>query len=131
MDARREDPSPATVTGTVMQLGQDHRVAFHLRNGTWWIAEFQGDRAELNDATTWARQVPSALGTHGLRAAALAATTELSPDLRERIEALHRRADEASSATSASRTWTAVARRWLEKIAASARRALTPRLDRS
>jgi hypothetical protein len=105
MDAAREEPLPTTVTGTVMRLGERHRVASYMRNGMCWIAEFRGERAELWDATTWMRQVPAALSSHGRRAAALATMTELTPDMQERIEALHRQADKASCATALAVVW--------------------------
>ena len=129
MDTIREEPPPTTITGTVMQLDEHHHVAFHTRDGTCWIAEFDGARAELIDAATWVRTIPCTLGSHGRRAAALATTTELTPELRERIEALHRRAEAAGRAAGANGVWTR-ARRWYAELAASLRPSTPIRLDR-
>jgi hypothetical protein len=85
-----EEPPVATVYGTVMQLGEHHLVAVYRRAGVSWVAEFRDDRGELSDPASWFR---SGLGTlrysHGARAKALDAMTTLTPEIIQRIEALH------------------------------------------
>ncbi len=129
METAREEPPTTKITGTVMQVGALYRAAFHTRDGTCWVAEFHGERGELIDAATWVRTVPAWLGSHGRRAAALATATELTPELCERIEALHRQAEEDRRAARVSQAWIR-ARRWCAELAASVHRTRAPRLDR-
>jgi hypothetical protein len=129
MQANREEPPPTTVTGTVMRLGEQHHVAIYTRNGTCWIAEFRGGRAELSDAATWMRMVPAALNSHRGRKVALDSMTDLTADVRARIEALHRRASDQEPAGATGGAW-AVACRRCAQFAASLRRAMAPRFHR-
>ena len=94
MDTHRETALPPAITGTLMHLGERHKVAFYLRNQASCVAEFRDGRGELTTATHWFRFHAGPLRyCHNRRAATLETTTALTPEIVEEIERLHRRED--------------------------------------
>lgn len=93
MDAYREAALPPAITGTLMHLSERHRVAFYVRDGVSYVAEFREGRGELTDATSWFRVNAGTLRyCHG-RAGALQNKAVLAPEIVEEIEHLHRQVD--------------------------------------
>jgi hypothetical protein len=91
MSADSEVRSPA-ITGTLIHLSADHMVAFYVRDGACFAAEFREGRGEITELTTWFHFHAGPLRyCHSRRAAALDSTTVLTPEMIEKIEHLHRR----------------------------------------
>ena len=83
--------SEGAIGGSVIHLGDGHRVAIYQRDGECWVADFQGGTGQLVDAATWFRFHTGVLRySHGRRAAALESMAPISPELAEQIERLHR-----------------------------------------
>jgi hypothetical protein len=121
--------------GHVLHLREGHEVAIYKRNGVHWVAEFRDGSAELVDATSWFHFHTGALRySFGNRAAALNATSEITPEVLAQIERLHSPVDRtvrgALAETIVSAAW-----RWAKTVTSrlhksSSRRAQELRLTR-
>ena len=82
---------PATaIVGNVIDLGEGRSAAIYRRDGSSWVAEFQGGRGRLVDVPGWFRARGGAL-RHGRGGrAALETMVPITPELSEQIERLHR-----------------------------------------
>jgi hypothetical protein len=90
MTAKLECGVPGQIQGQMLRLGEHHSVAIYLRDGVMWVADFVDGHGELVDANTWFRFNCGALAnSHAQRRMALESATPISPELGERIEALH------------------------------------------
>ena len=90
MTIKLESRVPHQIQGQMLRLGEHHSVAIYLRDGAIWVADFVDGHGELVDANTWFRFNCGALAnSHARRRMALESATPISPELAERIEALH------------------------------------------
>ena len=82
---------PATaIVGNVLDLGEGRSAGIYRRDGSCWVAEFQGGQGRLVDVPGWFRARGGALRYgHGGRAA-LETMVPITPELSEQIERLHR-----------------------------------------
>lgn len=81
------------IQGQFLRLSPRREVAIYLLEGTLWVADFVDGRGELFEPETWFRfncgsPEASAAQRRMLRESGL----PLSPDIVEKIEALHRTA---------------------------------------
>ena len=97
---------PATaIVGNVIDLGEGRSAAIYRRDGSSWVAEFQGGRGRLVDVPGWFRARGGAL-RHGRGGrAALETMVPITPELSEQIERLHRPTSAGDTRVSRSRRW--------------------------
>jgi hypothetical protein len=90
MESKFENRVPGHIQGQMLRLSEHHAVAIYLRDGAMWIADFVEAQGTLVDANTWFRfNCGTLANSHALRRMALESATPISPELSERIEALH------------------------------------------
>ena len=94
MDKQRERPPFSTISGTMVQLGDDDTVAVYRWNDLSWVAHFRHGCGELSDAATWFRAHAGWLRARRVGSAAvLESVATLPPEMVERIGELHRKRD--------------------------------------
>ena len=86
-----ETTEPGGITGQLLTLDDQHKVAIHSRAGELWVAEFHGDHAELVRATAWFRLHYGTCHMSFSLRRALRSAVPLSNEMEVAIEKLHRR----------------------------------------
>jgi hypothetical protein len=81
------------ISGHVIDLGTGRSIAIYERNGEWCVAEFCDGRGELMHADTWFRFRAGALGHRRNRHAVPRSSEPLPPEMRQKIERLHRESE--------------------------------------
>jgi hypothetical protein len=79
-----------TIRGQLLVLDDQHKIAIHSRDGELWVAEFQGERAELVRAAAWFRLHYGIGRTSFSLRRALRSAVPLSNEMEVAIEKLHR-----------------------------------------
>src|SRR5262245_11917110 len=94
MKANREQRAAGRIEGCVLKLREGHEVAIYLRDGAASIAEFRDGAAELCAPGAW-----MSVNGRGLvgaqRRGEIEAGAPISAAMAERIERLHRGAEQA------------------------------------
>ena len=123
MDKQRERPDFSTISGTMVQLGEDDTVAIYRWDGTSWAARFRHGHGELSDATTWFRVNAAWLRSRRVGSVAVLETVKmLTPEMVERIGELHREMDaRAAGRAASSRVAMAAFRQRLRRLASRLR----------
>ena len=117
MDADRQNALPPAITGTVIQMSERHMVAFYVRDGRCYVADFREGRGALTDPGTWFRFHAGPLRyCHFRRLDALACATVLTPAIIEQIEQLHRRMEDHAEARGGSASLFAVMQRFFGQL---------------
>ncbi len=86
------------IQGQVLRMSQRREAAIYLRKGTLWVADFIDGDGEIVEATTWFRFNCGALSAyHARRRMVRESAIPLSAELVDRIETLHRPAQQAKN----------------------------------
>jgi hypothetical protein len=90
MESKSELRRSGRIQGQMLRLSEHHAVAIYLWDGAMWIADFVDGQGALVDANTWFRfHCGTLANSHALRRMALESAIPISPELSQRIEALH------------------------------------------
>ncbi len=86
------------IQGQVLRMSRRREAAIYLRKGTLWVADFIDGDGEIVEATTWFRFNCGALSAyHARRRMVRESAIPLSAELVDRIETLHRPAQQAKN----------------------------------
>jgi hypothetical protein len=79
------------MTGHLLQLSNRRSLAFHVRDGMAWVADFRDGVGELMEATVWFRdRCGSIASAYPRRCLALEAAVPIPASMFEELESLHR-----------------------------------------
>lgn len=91
MDARPDLVDVEPVQGHLLCLSQRRSLAFHVRDGMSWVADFTDGVGELLEATVWFRDKCGSIAvTYPRRCLTLESSVPIPSSMFEQIEALHR-----------------------------------------
>ncbi len=122
MNTKYEQNGTSPLNGNLLRIGERREIAIYLRDGTPWVAEFNGGRGELFAVSAWFYLNQ---GGRVLRRMDLDSIAPLSQDVVQRIERLHRRTERRNDVHAAPRV--PAAARLREKLARLSRSLFGPR----
>lgn len=86
MNTKYEQNRTSPLQGNLLRIGERREIAIYLRDGTPWVAEFNGGRGELYAVSAW---FSLNQGGRVLRRMEPVSVTPLPQDVVQRIERLH------------------------------------------